>query len=118
MEKEITLRNLALLTAILCLCVISSCADARPPGTQKSAGDTEMGPPEKVQAEALEYAPIRVEADFNGWETSFERMRITHMAIGADDDYENLVKVTVSVNEELAGFLYADGWEGDINETE
>lgn len=116
MKNKITLRNLALLLAILCLYVISSCADARPPGTQKSAGDKEIGPSDKVQTEVLEYAPIRIEADFNGWETSFERMKITHMAIGADEDYENMVKVTVSVNDELAGFLYADGWEGDINE--
>jgi len=116
MKKEITSRNLALITVALCLCIISSCADARPPGTQKSAGDIEMGPPEKVQIGALEYAPMRIEADFNGWETSFERMRITHMAIGADDDYENLVKATVTVNDELAGFLYADGWEGSADE--
>lgn len=116
MKKEITLKTFALLVAALCLCVISSCADARPPGTRQSDDDIEMGPPEKVRTEALEYAPIRVEADFNGWETSFERMRITHMAIGADDDYENLVKVTVVVNDELAGFLFADGWEGTADE--
>jgi len=116
MINKLTLKSIAIAIMILIAVTNCMCAQARPPGKQDGNKTPETGPPEGPKPKPLTYAPMRIEADFNGWETSLERMKITHMAIAADDDLDVLVKVTVSVNDELAGFLFADGWEGESEE--
>lgn len=116
MINKLTLKSLAIAIMILIAVTNCMCAHARPPGKQDGNNKPETGPREGPKPKPLTYAPMRIEADFNGWETSLERIKITHMAIAADDEYENLVKVTITVNDELAGFLFADGWEGESEE--
>jgi len=116
MINKMTLKSLAIAVMILITVTNCMCAHAKPPGKQDGNKTPEIGPLVGPKAEPLTYPPMRIEADFNGKEISLEGMKITHMAIEADDDYENLVKVTISINDELAGFLFADGWEGESEE--
>jgi hypothetical protein len=112
-------RQSSLLAAIvigLVICIALGCRGARVPGEDEPEKNASAGPPSPPERKVKEYPPIPFEAELSGREFSIENWDVTHMAIGADDDYEFAVRVGVNVNEDYVGVLYADGWENQSEE--
>ncbi len=108
-------RNLFAVALIIVLCAaIAGCRDARAPAPQKTEPVAQVeGPLTEEESGVVIYPPMPLDAGLSGREFSFEDLKFTHFAVSADDQYEYLVKVNVTVNDEFAGSFYADGWEDE-----